>query len=115
MADGRELARITHDSTVWAVAFSPDGQLLATASADGTARLVAVADGRELARITHDKAVTAVAFSPDGQLLATASADDTARLVAVADGRELARVTHDDIGQRGGVQPGRPVPRHRER
>ena len=73
---------------------SPDGKLLATASDDKTARIVAVADGRELGRITHDGAVRAVAFSPDGKLLATASWDETARIVAVADGRELARITH---------------------
>ena len=69
--------------------------MLATASDDKTARIVAVADGRELGRITHDGAVRAVAFSPDGKLLATASWDETARIVAVADGRELARITHD--------------------
>jgi WD40 repeat protein len=79
MPDGRERARITHDGEVNAVAFSPDGQVLATASGDGTARLVAVADGRERARVTHDDTVNAVAFSPDGQSLATAS-DNTARL-----------------------------------
>jgi hypothetical protein len=45
----------------------------------------------------------------DGHTLATPSQDGTARLVAVAvaDGRERARIAHD-----GGVQPGRPVPRH---
>ena len=61
------------------MAFSPDGQSLATASEDNTARLVAVADGRERARVPHDAAVQAVAFSPDGQFLATASDDKTAR------------------------------------
>jgi len=85
--DGRELARITQ---VRAVAFSPDSKLLATASADSTARIVAVADGHELARVIHDDWVSAVAFSPDGKLLATGSTDRTARIVAVADGRELA-------------------------
>jgi WD40 repeat protein len=62
------------------VAFSPDGQFLATASVDNTARLVSVADGRERARITHDGKVYDVAFSPDGQLLATMSEDKTARI-----------------------------------
>ena len=97
------LARITHDHVVQAVAFSPDGKFLATASgetfaeafggAKGEVRIVAVVDGRELARITHDHQVKAVAFSPDGQSLATASADKTARIVAVVDGRELARIS----------------------
>ena len=92
---GLSLAPIPHEDEVTAVAFSPDGKLLATASAGGTARLVAVADGCELARVTHDKGITAMVFSPDGKLLATASYDDTVRLVAVADGRELARISHD--------------------
>jgi WD40 repeat protein len=105
VADGREIARITHDGAVQAVAFSPNGKVLATASGEdiigigGEARLVAVADGHEIARITHDGMVQAVAFSPDGQFLATASGGDIiggeARLVAVADGREIARITHD--------------------
>jgi WD40 repeat protein len=89
------LARIAHNGAVSAVAFSPDGKLLATASSDHTARIVSVADGHELARINHDGAVWAVAFSPDGKLLATASGDNTARIVAVEDGRELTRIRHD--------------------
>jgi WD40 repeat protein len=90
------LARITHDGVVLAVVFSPDGQFLATASLDKTARITAVADGRELARVTHDGEVTAVAFSPDGQFLATASWDKTVRITAVADGRERVRIVHDN-------------------
>jgi len=38
-ADGRELARVTHDDRVYAAAFSPDGTRLATASDNGTARV----------------------------------------------------------------------------
>ena len=36
---GRELARLTHDGIVLAVAFSPDSTRLATYSQDNTARL----------------------------------------------------------------------------
>jgi WD40 repeat protein len=103
---GQEVARIAHDGPVNAVAFSPDGKLLATASgrvADfllaqsnkGTARILAVDSGQEVARIAHDGPVNAVAFSPDGKLLATASNDTTARIIAVDSGQEVARIAHD--------------------
>jgi WD40 repeat protein len=88
----RTLVRLGHDGPVTAVAFSPDGTLLATASADGSARLFDPATGAELARLGHDGPVTAVAFSPDGTLLATASADGAARLF----GAEVTRLSHDD-------------------
>jgi tetratricopeptide (TPR) repeat protein len=62
------------------VAFSPDGQTLASASWDNTVRLWRVADGQELRTLTgHTSYVYSVAFSPDGQTLASAG-DDTVRL-----------------------------------
>jgi WD40 repeat protein len=72
----------THTDAVCGVAFSPDGRLLATTSADETARLWDPAIGGMHLRTMkgHTGAVNAVAFSPDGRLLATASGDDTARL-----------------------------------
>jgi hypothetical protein len=51
-ATGTHLATLTgHDYTVLAVTFSADGALLATASADGTARLWDVASGAHLATL----------------------------------------------------------------
>ncbi|KOU97999.1 WD40 repeat domain-containing protein, partial [Streptomyces sp. XY533] len=65
-----------------AVAFSPDGSLLATASFDGMVRLWDPTTHRPVDRpsIGHTRPVTAVAFSPDGSLLATASFDGMVRL-----------------------------------
>ena len=72
-----------HIVKVRAVAFSPDGRLLATAGRDGTAWVWELATGEEQRRLEHASFVSDVAFSPDGQLLATAS-EDTARVWELA-------------------------------
>jgi WD40 repeat protein len=63
-------ARLPHDGAVKATAFSPQGDLLATASRDG-AVVWDAATGRRLRALPH-KSVHAIAFRADGALLATA-------------------------------------------
>ena len=76
-----------HSETVTAVAFSPDGTLIATASEDDTARTWTTASGISHTCFSgHGDTVTAVAFSPDGTQLATASDDVTARIWDTATG-----------------------------
>jgi WD40 repeat protein len=66
---------------VSAVAFSPDGRFVATASDDETARVWETATGKEVYTLSgHEGPVRCVAFSPDGKRLATGSDDGTARL-----------------------------------
>ncbi|HNT76273.1 MAG TPA: trypsin-like peptidase domain-containing protein [Anaerolineae bacterium] len=91
-----EVSRMVHDDSVSTVAFSPDGQWIASGSADGTARVWEAATGREVARVIHGEYVSAVAFSPDGRWVVSGSWDDTARVWEAATGREIARVTHGD-------------------
>lgn len=82
-----------HEHTDWirSLAFNPQGNLLASASDDGTARLWEVAGGRCLTTLTgHSDRVGAVAFHPDGALLATGSNDRTIKLWEVVTGRCLA-------------------------
>jgi hypothetical protein len=85
---GRLRGVIGHEGPVFAAAFSPDGKLLATVSADETARLWLAGDGTpHRPPLKHEGTVVAVAFSPDGMLLATASLDGTARLWKAATGQ----------------------------
>jgi len=70
-----------HSGSISAVAYSPRGDLVASAAADLTVKLRSAVDGTLVASLTgHTDAVTALAFSPDGDMLATASADHTIRV-----------------------------------
>jgi WD40 repeat protein len=70
-----------HSGWVQSVAFSPDGQLLASSSNDKTIRVWDTVTG-SLQQLFegHSGPVWSVAFSPDGQLLASGSDDKTVRL-----------------------------------
>ncbi|KHG39122.1 WD-40 repeat-containing serine/threonine protein kinase, partial [Aphanizomenon flos-aquae 2012/KM1/D3] len=67
-----------HSSSVNSVAYSPDGQTLASASVDKTIKLWNVKTGNLLQTLEgHSSPVNSVAYSPDGQILASATVDNT--------------------------------------
>jgi roadblock/LC7 domain-containing protein len=76
-----------HSGWVRAVVFSPDGQLVASASDDRTVRVWETATGACRSVLEgHSSLINAVVFSPDGQLVASASNDSTVRVWETATG-----------------------------
>ena len=81
------IGRLTgHQSFVSALAFSPDGQTLASGSHDRTARLWNLAERRERFEFTnHSGGFTSLAFSPDGRTLAMSGAGGAGRVIRLVD------------------------------
>ena len=74
----------THKNLVWALAMSPNGDTLASASRDSHIGLWSIQSGTKLATLEgHRGEVYSVDFSPDGQLLISGSSDQTATLWSV--------------------------------
>jgi WD40 repeat protein len=82
-----------HTNWVRNLAFSPDGQTLASGSADGTIILWDAATGQPIGQplTGHTAEVRSVAFSPDGQTLASGSADQTIILWDVTTGQSIGQ------------------------
>lgn len=88
-----------HTKAVNSIAFSPDGQILASGSFDQTIKLWHMRKGQELPlRIGHRKSVNRIAFSPDGQILVSSGEDKTIKLWQVRDGRKLSTHVHPGSG-----------------
>jgi WD40 repeat protein/tRNA A-37 threonylcarbamoyl transferase component Bud32 len=79
-----------HTGRVLSLAFSPDGQYLASGSADHTIRIWTAATGQKVLTLRgHTGQVRKIAFHPDGRRLASAAADGTVRVWEVPDGQEV--------------------------
>jgi len=88
----------SHIAAVIQVAWSPDGQQLASASLDHTIRLWSATSAKPLQTfLGHTGGVVSIAWSPDGSQLASGAQDHTVRLWLVANGRAWpALVGHTD-------------------
>jgi WD40 repeat protein len=85
-----------HTNWVWDVEFSPSGEILASASADGTIRLWDPEAFTEIKTLEgHQGTVWRLDFTPDGSALASAGWDATARIWIPETG-ELQHVLQHD-------------------
>jgi WD40 repeat protein len=90
LRDGEVTMLTGHRDDVTAVAFSPAGDLLVTASKDKTARIWDVATGELVRKLQHNSAVRDAQFSPDGRWVVTSAA--LASIWDAEDGTNLIRL-----------------------
>src|SRR5919202_298668 len=72
-----------HNGAVNSISFSPDGKMIASASADKTIKLWSLDGTLPKSLSGHTGIVNSVSFSPDGILIASASDDNTVKLWSI--------------------------------
>jgi WD40 repeat protein len=81
--------RLRHSREIKAVAFSPDGLKLATASTDGSVKIWDLGNGHEmLAYNGHKGKVSCLAWSPDGKFIASAGDEKTIKIWNTTTGKD---------------------------
>lgn len=101
--DGRLLKTLeAHDTTVYKVKFSSQGDTFASICILGTIKLWRTSDGKLLRTLqNHGNSVWQVAFSPSGDILASVNSDGTIKLWRTSDGTLLKTLKGHDAAVYG--------------
>ncbi len=92
-SDGRVLSTLRgHQAPITAMAMSPDGSTLASASRDKSIRLWNVRDGKPMALFKSEARVPTLAWSPDGKFIAAGTGHGAVELWRLRDGRRVYSV-----------------------
>jgi WD40 repeat protein len=86
---GEELRVLTGHPNVKSIAFSRDGQKLASASPETSVRVWEVATGQALYDLQNSSGTSFVKYSPDGKMLAGSSGLEVIKLWDVSTGKEI--------------------------
>jgi WD40 repeat protein len=85
-----------HSNSVRAVAITPDGQQVVSASYDNTLKVWDLHSGAERLTLTgHSNSVRAVAITPNGKQVVSASSDNTLKVWDLESGTEIASFSGD--------------------
>ncbi|MFB0537560.1 MAG: WD40 repeat domain-containing protein [Anaerolineae bacterium] len=98
----------SHDDSVRKIAFSPDGQRLASVSFDNTARLWDVATGNQVAQLDYGYWVYGLDFSSDSQRLATGGFDGKVIIADATTGQPINEFKHQLMVQDLALSPNGP-------
>ncbi|HZY58065.1 MAG TPA: Hsp70 family protein, partial [Rubrobacteraceae bacterium] len=86
-----------HSDEVHSVAFSPDGQFLASGASDYAVRGWNVRTGQPIGMLAgHMGRINSVTFSPDGELLASGGFDKSIRVWKLPNGEPFHNLNHSD-------------------
>eukprot|EP00633_Aureoumbra_lagunensis_P003719 CAMPEP_0197302380 /NCGR_PEP_ID=MMETSP0890-20130614/51010_1 /TAXON_ID=44058 ORGANISM="Aureoumbra lagunensis, Strain CCMP1510" /NCGR_SAMPLE_ID=MMETSP0890 /ASSEMBLY_ACC=CAM_ASM_000533 /LENGTH=291 /DNA_ID=CAMNT_0042781965 /DNA_START=84 /DNA_END=956 /DNA_ORIENTATION=+ len=88
-----------HSDAVNALAFSPDGSILASGSKDNTVMIWDTKNGNRIRTLSdHSGSIEALAFSPDGSILASGSTDKTVMIWGTKNGNRIRTLSdHSDF------------------